>query len=164
MFRLVRDGRLELDAKVPELDLAAVHPGLGARVVHGDWQVQATVRAVAPMVATDTRLGVVHIALPADSDLRTGMLARHEIRVDPVPTLVVLQTAIVFREGPPGVFVQNADNSVSLRRLTTGARRDGFVGVLGGLQAGELVVTSGAGFLSDGDSVRVVAPLAIAAH
>jgi hypothetical protein len=149
---------------VPELELAAVHPGQAAHVVHGDWQVQATVRAVAPMVAPDTRLGVVHIALPADSDLRTGMFARAEILIDAAPTLAVPQAAIVSREDAPGVFVQNADNSVSLRRLTTGARRDGFVGVLGGLQAGELVVTSGAGFLSDGDSVRVVAPLAIAAH
>ena len=164
MFRLVRDGRLELDAKVPELDLAAVHPGLAARVVHGDWQVQATVRAVAPMVATDTRLGVVHIALAADSPLRAGMFARAEILIDAAPTLVVPQAAIVFREDAPAAFVQNADNNVSLRRLTTGARRDGFVGVLGGLRPGELVVTSGAGFLSDGDSVRVVAPLAIAAH
>jgi RND family efflux transporter MFP subunit len=164
MFRLVRDGRLELDAKVPELDLAAVRPGLAARVVHGDWQVQATVRAVAPMVATDTRLGVVHIALAADSPLRTGMFARAEILIDAAPTLVVPQAAIVFREDAPAAFVRNADNSVSLRRLTTGARRDGFVGVMGGLKPGELVVTSGAGFLSDGDSVRVVEPLAIAAH
>jgi multidrug efflux pump subunit AcrA (membrane-fusion protein) len=164
MFRLVRDGRLELDAKVPELDLAAIHPGLVARVVHGDWQVQATVRAVAPMVATDTRFGVVHIALAADSPLRAGMFARAEILIDAAPTLAVPQAAIVYRDDAPAAFVQNADNNVSLRRLTTGARRDGFVGVLGGLRPGELVVTSGAGFLSDGDSVRVVAPLAIAAH
>ena len=164
MFLLVRDGRLELDAKVPELDLAAVRPGQTARVVHGDWEVQATVRAVAPMVATDTRLGVVHIALPAESPLRPGMFARADILLDAATVLVVPQTAIVFREDAPAAFVQNADHSVSLRRLTTGARRDGFVEVVAGLQAGELVVTSGAGFLSDGDRVRIVAPLAIAAH
>jgi RND family efflux transporter MFP subunit len=164
MFRLVRDGRLELDAKVPELGLVAVHSGQTARVVHGDWQMQATVRAVAPMVATDTRLGVVHIALPADSPLRPGMFARADILLDAVTTLVVAQTAIVFREDNPAAFVQNADNSVSLRRLATGACRDGFVEVVTGLQTGELVVTSGAGFLSDGDRVRVVPPLAIAAR
>ena len=160
MFRLVRDGRLELDAKVPELDLAAVHPGQTAHVVHGDWEVQATVRAIAPMVATDTRLGVVHIALPAESPLRPGMFARADILLDAATVLVVPQTAIVFREDAPAAVVQNADHSVSLRRLTTGARRDGFVEVVAGLQAGELVVTSGSGFLSDGDRVRIVAPLA----
>jgi RND family efflux transporter MFP subunit len=164
MFRLVRDGRLELDAKVPELDLAAVQPGQAVRVVHGNWEVRATVRAVAPMIATDTRLGIVHIALPADSPLRPGMFARAEIRLDAAPALVVPQTAIVFRDDAPAVFVQNTDNSVSLRRLTTGARSNGLVEISGGLQAGELVVTSGAGFLSDGDRVRVVSPLASAAH
>jgi RND family efflux transporter MFP subunit len=164
MFRLVRDGRLELDAKIPELELAAVHPGQVVRVVHGGWEAQATVRAIAPMIAADTRLGVVHIALPTDSPLRPGMFARAEIRLDTAPTLVVAQTAIVFRDDAPAVFVQHVDNSVSLRRLTTGVRRDGLVEVLGGLQAGELVVTAGAGFLSDGDRVRVVPALAIAAH
>ena len=164
MFRLVRDGRLELDAKVPELDLAAVHPGQAAHVVHGDWEAEATVRAVAPAVAADTRLGIVHIALPADSGLRPGMFARAEIRLDAVPALVVPQAAIVFREDAPAAFVLDTSNRVSLRRLATGVRRDGLVEVLSGLQAGESVVTSGAGFLSDGDRVQVVHALAVAAR
>jgi RND family efflux transporter MFP subunit len=162
MFRLVRDGRLELDAKVPELDLAAVRPGLAAHVVHGDWQTEATVRAVAPMVAADTRLGLVHIALPPGSGLSPGMFARAEIRLDAVPALVVPQVAIVFREDTPAVFVLDKGNRVSLRRLATGVRRDGLVEILAGLRVGESVVTSGAGFLSDGDHVQVVPALAIA--
>ena len=79
MFRLVRDGRLELDAKVPELELAAFIPARWRAWSMATGRCEATVRAVAPMVATDTRLGVVHIALPADSGLRPGMFARAEI-------------------------------------------------------------------------------------
>jgi multidrug efflux pump subunit AcrA (membrane-fusion protein) len=45
---------------------------------------------------------------------------------------------------------------VRLRRLTTGARRDGMVEVLDGLSTGERVVRTGAGFLADGDHVRVI--------
>jgi hypothetical protein len=32
MLRLIRDGRVELDARVPELDLAALAPGQPVRV------------------------------------------------------------------------------------------------------------------------------------
>src|SRR5262249_21166380 len=73
LFPIVREGRLELDAKLPELDMPAVHEGQPVRVIHGDWEGEATVRSVAPTVATDTRLGVVHIALPESSQLRPGM-------------------------------------------------------------------------------------------
>jgi RND family efflux transporter MFP subunit len=164
MFRLVRDGRLELDAKVPELELGAVQPGQIVRVVHGDAVVQAVVRSVAPTVAADTRLGIVHIALPAASALRPGMFARVEILVDAAPALAVPQQAVAFRGDVPAAFVVHDNGRVSLQRLTTGLRRDGFVAVLAGLHSGQSVVTSGAGFLSDGDRVRVVPPLLVAEH
>jgi RND family efflux transporter MFP subunit len=164
MFRLVRDGRLELDAKVPELELAVVQPGQRVHVFHGEEMVQAVVRAVAPAVATDTRLGIVHIALPGASGLRPGMFARVEILVEAAPALVAPERAVTFRGDAPAAFVVDGNDRVSLRRLTAGIHRDGFVEVLGGLQSGQLVVTSGAGFLADGDRVRVVRPLVVTEH
>jgi len=159
MLRIARDGRLELDAKVPELELATVQPGQTALVVHGETKVEATVRAVAPMVAADTRLGVVHLSLPAASGLRPGMFARAEMRVDAAPILVLPHAAIVFHDDAPAAFVLGDANRVTLRRLTIGLHRDGFVEIVAGLRQGELVVASGAGFLADGDRVRVVSPL-----
>jgi hypothetical protein len=141
-----------------------VQPGQIVRVVHGDAVVQAVVRSVAPAVAADTRLGIVHIALPAASGLRPGMFARVEILVDAAPALAVPQQAVAFRGDVPAAFVVDDNRRVSLQRLTTGIRRDGFVEVLAGLQPGQSVVTSGAGFLSDGDRVRVVSPLLVAEH
>jgi multidrug efflux pump subunit AcrA (membrane-fusion protein) len=41
-------------------------------------------------------------------------------------------------------------------RIATGGRSEGFVEVREGLQAGARVVVDGAGFLGDGDPVRVV--------
>ncbi|GGC69591.1 secretion protein HlyD [Siccirubricoccus deserti] len=162
MFRMVRDGRLELDAKVPELDLGAVRPGQAVRVVHGDREIEATVRAVAPIVDTGTRHGIVRVALPADAGLLPGMFARAEIRADTVSALAVPQVAVVFRTDAPAAFVLGDDGRVSLRRLAVGAYDRGFVEVMDGLRAGERVVVSGAGFLAEGDSV-LVAPLLAAA-
>ncbi len=157
MVRLIRDGRLELDARVPELELGLLRPGQPVRVTHGDRVVMAELRAVAPTVTPETRLGTVHVALPPDAGLRPGMFARAEILPGTAPGLTVPQPAVLFREGRPAVLVVQEDR-VSLRSITTGRRQDGHVEVTSGLAAGERVVVSGAGFLSDGDRVRVAAP------
>lgn len=156
-IRLIRDSRLELDARVPELDLAALRPGQPVLVRHGSREIMAQLRALAPVVGSDTRLGIVHVALPADSGLRPGMFAQAEFRPEAQPGLIVPQEAVVFREGRPFAFVVPAGTDrAALRPLTTGLRRGGVVDVTSGLAEGERVVITGAGFLSDGDRVRLV--------
>lgn len=157
MFRLIRDGRLELDARVPELELSAVQPGQPATVWHGGRSIAAEVRAVAPIVAADTRLGLVHIALPPDSGLRPGMFARGEIRGGTREVVMVPASAVVFRDGAPRAFVlDEGAERVAMRRLTAGTRQDGMVEIVEGLAASERVVVAGAGFLADGDLVRLI--------
>jgi len=156
MFRILRDGRLELDARVPELDLSQVQPGQAVTVRHGERIIQAEVRAIAPVVAPETRLGIVHVALPPGSALRPGMFARAEIEGAVRQVVMVPAGAVVFRDGASRVFVlPEGEDRVRLRRLTTGVRDDGMVQVTDGLQPGERVVVAGAGFLADGDLVRV---------
>ncbi len=156
MFRVIRDNRLELEARVPELELADVRPGQAALVRHGAQQIAAEVRLVSPVVAAETRLGLVRIALPPDSGLRPGMFARAEIQGPAREVLMVPASAIVFREGAPQAFIlPEGEERVAMRRLATGARQDGMVEVTEGLQPGERVVTAGAGFLVNGDLVRV---------
>jgi RND family efflux transporter MFP subunit len=157
MMRLIRDGRVELDARVPELELATVHPGQTVRVTHGDRTIEAEVRAIAPTVSPETRLGIVHVALPPGSGLRPGMFARAEIVPDAVPRLAVPQSAMLFRDGSPAVLVLDGER-VTLRQVETGLRREGVVEITGGLEQGERVVVSGAGFLREGDQVRVADP------
>ncbi|MFD1107799.1 efflux RND transporter periplasmic adaptor subunit [Pseudoroseomonas ludipueritiae] len=154
MVRLLREGRLELDARVPELDLGIVAPGQAVTVRHGAREIAATVRAISPNVTLDSRLGTVHVALPAGSGLRPGMFARAEVRAEASPGIIVPQEAVVFRNGAAAAFVLEGEQ-VRMRRLTTGMRREGMVEVLDGLAAGERVVRTGAGFLADGDHVRL---------
>lgn len=156
LFRVIRDNRLELEARVPELELAAVRPGQSATVRHGSREVAAEVRLVAPVVAAETRLGLVRIALPADSGLKPGMFARAEIQAPAREAVMVPASAVVFREGAPQAFVlPEGGERVQMRRLATGARQDGMIEITEGLRPGERIVTAGAGFLVNGDLVRV---------
>ena len=156
MFRVIRDGRLELEARVPELELAAVQPGQAATIRHARQTIAAEVRLIAPMVAADTRLGSVRLALPAESGLRPGMFARAEIHGPAREAVMVPAAAVVFRDGAPQAFVlPDGSDRVVMRRLTAGARQEGMVEIIEGLRAGERVVTAGAGFLAQGDLVRL---------
>ncbi|MFC3123684.1 efflux RND transporter periplasmic adaptor subunit [Pseudoroseomonas globiformis] len=159
LVRLIRDGRLELDARVPELDLAFLAPGQAVRVLHGEQSIMAQIRALSPVVSGDTRLGIAHVALPDQSGLRPGMFARAEFQSGREPVLSVPQEAVVYRNGEATAFVlPDGADAVEQRIVATGTRRDGVVAVTRGLAEGERVVVAGAGFLADGDRVRVAPP------
>ncbi|MFD2184332.1 efflux RND transporter periplasmic adaptor subunit [Rhodoplanes azumiensis] len=155
LFKMIRDGRVELQAQVPELDLASVAVGQPVKVVHGDTVVAGRVRLVAPVVDPATRLGTVYVALPADSGLKPGMFANAEIVTGSAEVLAVPQEALVFRDGRPAAFAVGPDGRVAVKLLDTGTRQDGWVEVRGGLGRGERIVFAGAGFLNDGDLVRI---------
>ena len=55
------------------------------------------------------------------------------------------------------MFVLGEGDIVTQRRVELGVRDGGVVQVREGLQGDEQVVVEGAGFLADGDRVRVVA-------
>lgn len=164
LFRMVRDGRLELDAQVPEAELRSIQPGMGATIT-SDQAAGATgrVRIVTPGVDAQTRLGVARIALNPGSGLRPGMFARAAIDIGAQPAVVVPSDSIVFREGKPGVYVIGARNAVHFTPITTGARNGDQIQVVTGLQAGQRVVVRGAGFLGEGDVVTVSTGRAAAA-
>jgi RND family efflux transporter MFP subunit len=159
MFRLIRDDRLDLDVRVPELELVRVRPGQPVRVLHGEREIMAEVRAIFPTVEAATRLATVHVRLPPEAQLRPGQFARAEIQAGAAEALVVPQEAVVFREGRAVVFLvpQGTDRAL-LRPVSTGQRREGLVEITQGLQPGDPVVVQGAGFLTEGDRVRIVAP------
>jgi RND family efflux transporter MFP subunit len=156
LFRIVRDGRIEVAAKVAEQHLADIHPGQSAEVTDAAGnRSPGTVRAIAPTVDEKTRLGIVHVALPPGTSLKPGMSARVAIGAEAQTVLTVPQAAIVWRDGETGVFMVAADGTVAFQAITTGSRADGRVAVTGGIAEGDRIVTAGAGFLSDGSHVRV---------
>jgi len=159
LFRMVRDGRLELDAQVPETELPLVRAGQGAVVTSGqaNGPVSGSVRIVTPQVDAQTRLGIARVTLSPGSGLRPGMFARAEIDVGDAPALSIPASAVVFREGKPGVYLIAANNTVRFTPVTTGERSGQMVVIASGLQAGARVVVQGAGFLGDGDHVTVSA-------
>jgi RND family efflux transporter MFP subunit len=163
LFRLVRDGRLELDAQIPETELALVKPGMPASVSSEEvGTASGHVRIVTPQVDPQSRLGLARITLTQPAGFKTGMFARAQIQAGAQPSAVVPTAAILYRENRPGVFVVDGGNHARFRPIAIAARTDTQTAITG-LNVGERVVVEGAGFLGDGDQVRVAGPTAAAA-
>ena len=155
LFRMVRDGRLELDAQVPETDLPALRAGQTATITSNEGvTTTGTIRIVTPEVDAATRLGLARITLSPGSGLKPGMFARAAIDAGAQPATVVPTGAVLYRNNKAGVFVLGADNAASFRPVTVLSRRDDQTSV-SGVEPGVRVVVQGAGFLSDGDKVTV---------
>ena len=155
LFRIVRDGRLELDAEVPETDLLTLRAGMPATVTSDQvGQTTGTIRIVTSEVNTQTRVGLARISLAPGSGFRSGMFARAQIAAGSQPAPTIPTAAILYRQNQPGVFVVGPNNHAQFRRIDILARNADRTAA-GGLNPGERVVVEGAGFLGDGDAVRV---------
>lgn len=157
MFRIARDGVIELEAQVPETSLARIAAGQPVRVIAPgrDKPLRGSVRLVSPRIDSATRLGSVRIALPDDADLFAGAFARGTIEIARHDGVVLPLSAIVPVAGVPTAQVVK-DGRIETRKLQTGISGDGLVEIVDGVREGELVVTRAGTFVRDGDQVTPI--------
>jgi len=113
------------------------------------------VRMVAPTIDAKSRNGLVHVTLASDAPLKPGGHARGEIVVAKAAVLTLPESVVLTRDGQPFVYTLDEHGVAHLRRIETGDRQSGVVEVTGGLPAGSVVIATGAGFVKDGERVRV---------
>jgi HlyD family secretion protein len=161
LFRLARDGEVEMRGQVAEQDLPKLKVGQHAQLrldgvaksFDGQiWQIGA-------VIDPTTRLGTVRIALPGDDkDLRPGAFARANIHVDSVPGVLLPQTAVLSDDKGNYVLVVGADDKLQRRDVTVaGARPEGLL-VSAGLEGSERVIAIAGAFLREGEAVQIASP------
>lgn len=157
LLRLIRQSRLEWRAELAEAELGRVKPGDRIQLTTRDGTaVIGQVRAVSPGVDASTRTGTVYADLPDPQGLQPGTYLQGRIDTGIGQGLTVPAATVVQRDGHPNVFTVDAKGIAHRVRIRTGGIANGQVEVLEGLKAGDAVVEQGAGFLGDGDSVRIV--------
>lgn len=166
LFRIARDGLVELDAEVDEADVSRLAPGTHARVTLPSGEsVQGVVRFVSPRVDAQTKLGHVRVALPVRADLRPGGFARAVFQGGARPVLAAPTAAVHFDTSGAYVMTVAADNRVHPVVVKTGGRSQGFVELTEGPPTGTRVALGAGVFLLDGDKVQPVnAPTASTAN
>lgn len=156
LFRIARNGEMEMRAQLSEDDLALVHEGTGASVtpVGTTDVVQGRVWQVAPVIDQTNRQGIVRIALPYSPSLRPGGFANAQIAMQQVQAVVLPESAV--QSDPRGnyVYIVGKDNKVERRMVTTGAVTARGLAITRGLSGTEKVVLYAGGFLNPGETVR----------
>jgi HlyD family secretion protein len=161
LFSIIRDDKLELQAKVPETQLTQVKIGASVQITSDvDRRVrsQGRVREIQPQINDQRREAIVKIDLPPTISLKPGMFARAAITTNSAMKMVVPQKAVQSQaDSSVIVFILSGEDIVHTQKVELGdpANND-KVEITSGLQLGDRVIVDGAAYLKDGDKIRVV--------
>ncbi len=162
LFRMIRKGRLEWRAEVMASELARIKPGTAVTLQAANGTtLQGKVRMIGPTVNPQNRSALVYVDLaPAaagDAPAKAGMFARGEFALGSGNGVTVPQQAVVVRDGFSYVFRLNPDGRVAQLKVKTGRYLKDRVEITDGITLDSELVVAGAGFLNDGDLVRIAA-------
>ena len=167
LIDLVRLDPIELDLRVPEVVLARLAQGQ-AVVVAVDAYAGETfagqIVALAPTVDPASRSVALRARLAnPDGRLRPGMSVRVGIELGHRASALLIPEQAIWPQGEAKMVYRIVNGVAQLVPVTLGTRLPGQVEVVSGLQAGDVVVTSGQLKIGDGSPVRIATPPAPAA-
>jgi len=157
MFRIIKDGALDLEAEVPEQSLVRLAVGMPAklRLPGLEGEVDAKVRLVNEEVDKASRTGKVRIALSDASHAHPGAFASGEVQLARREGVGAPASAL-RRDGDLARVLVVRDGRVEERRVTPGIVEGDEVEIRKGVAEGETLVTRAAAFLRPGDVVRPI--------
>ncbi|WP_455273615.1 efflux RND transporter periplasmic adaptor subunit [Rhizobium herbae] len=154
LFRLIKDGTIELDALVPMSDLARLEQDLQADVVVAGATVPIAgkVRLVASRVDVASRMGNVRISIESDEKARIGVFAQARIHLHRPGSMVLPLTALL--SGTEGIYVQVVKGGiVESRPVTVSDYAADAVRIETGVVEGEHVILTAGAWVRSGEQV-----------
>jgi membrane fusion protein, multidrug efflux system len=161
IVRLSEAGEIEAAIAIPEHDVARLTVGQPVSV--GLWsapevKAQGRIREISGAADPASRTYAVRITIDAPPpSMRLGMTAAVSIAyAETQPSVIAPLAALTGKDNDMAVFVvDRAAGTVSRRPVVIGGLDSDFARIASGLQAGEIIVSAGVQFLSDGQKVRV---------
>lgn len=149
-----------VDAQAAERDIARIKHGMSVTVtvdsLPGE-KFAGRIMRISPTLDPQTRNGMVEIEIPnRKGALKGEMFARMNLDLGSSrDTLLIPRDALIYRGDQPGVYTIEEEKAKYIP-LQTGLTQEDKVEVLGGLKAGETVITRGSNMVKEGDRVRVM--------
>ncbi|MCC2603996.1 efflux RND transporter periplasmic adaptor subunit [Planctobacterium marinum] len=160
LFQLIRKQRLEWRGEVTPEQFNLIKPGQRVTLLMPDnTSTSAIIRQKSPYFDSNTRLATVFADIPENGNAVAGMFVSGNVSLGMSEALIVPAKSVVIRDGRTYVLAINEDKDitkVSLHFVETGRRKDSDVEIISSFKNVEKIVVEGAGFLSEGDIVRIV--------
>lgn len=156
LFRMAKDGEIEMLAQVSEGDLAQLRVGDRATVtpVGGTRSFEGRVWQLSPVVDPQTRLGIARVALHYDPALRPGGFATATVISGTNDVPLLPDSAVQSDDKGQYVYVVDASNKVVRRDVKIGQVSSAGVSIIDGLTGQEKIVASAGAFLMPGQKVK----------
>ena len=157
LFRLARDGEMEMRGQIAERDMAAISVDQAAQVyLTGVAQpFDGKVRLLGAVIDPQTRLGDIRVSLPSNPAIRSGAFARGEVIVGNSERPVVPQTAVLSDSEGTYVLIVNGENKTERRKVRVANTVPEGLVIAEGLAGNERVVSTAGAFLRPGEPVKV---------
>ncbi len=155
LFRIAKNGEMEMRAQLAEADLAQLSVGRPAKVtpVGTATSFKGTIWQMPPVINPDTRQGMVRIALAYDPAIRPGGFASAALSSGKATAPLLPESAVQSDDLGNYVFIVDAKNKVVRRNVKVGNVSDSGITVLEGLTGKERIVLSAGAFLNEGETV-----------
>jgi HlyD family secretion protein len=156
LFRIAKDGELELQAQLSEDDLAQVSVGVPASVtpVGTDRVFNGNIWQISPIINAQNRQGIARISLPFDKALRPGGFASVEIKAGAMTAPVLPESAVQTGREGSFVYIVGKDNKVKQRPVKVGSVTANGLIIQEGLDGSERVVLYAGGFLNPDETIK----------
>ncbi|QWF72238.1 efflux RND transporter periplasmic adaptor subunit [Methylomonas paludis] len=162
IVRLAQTNEQEVVISVPENRLQDLRAASSIKVslwAYPEHFYVGRLREVSPSVDQVLRTYTVKVSIPgADANVVMGMTATVQVeRNEPQPVAWLPLTALTQQHGQPAVWVFDKQTStVQIRTVTMAGYDEANAKVLGGISAGEAVITAGVHKLIAGQKVRIL--------
>lgn len=166
ILTIVRPERLKAVLRVPERYFLGMEPGMAVAIsplARPEQVVNGKITIKGSVVDRTSRTGLVEIHLDnKDGALIAGSAVRATIELSRrdgvilIPAEAAILSVDTSRTGAAQVFIQDGDKAKA-RAVKIGVRQGDDIEIVEGLSVGEPVVVRGAGFLRDGNPIRVAA-------
>lgn len=159
VFELIMDDVLKLHVMIPERYMSQVKMGLDVEVHVEAYPKEVflgKVARISPTVDPQSRSFDVEAHVPnSDHRLKHGGFAKAEVVVGAADAAITVPIEAVTRFAGVSKVFRVLDGAVQEVEIEIATQGPGWVEALGGLQAGDVVVTSGQSQLANGSSVKV---------
>lgn len=156
VFTLAHDGPRDVVVNADQSVLLGrqIEDGVEIRLLSGGPAIKATVREISPTIDTSTGTVRVKLGLEDAPQVRLGSPVVATARYKPISTIELPWSAMTSYAGKPAVWVVDPQTrAVAVRPVDVLSYRSGRFSVQSGVKPGEIVVSNGTKFISNGEVV-----------
>lgn len=160
LFRIIRQGRLEWHGQILAAQLQDVSLGKDVLLeLPNGTQAKAKITKIAPTIDPSTRMGTVYAEIVDKSNALPGMFAEGTIFLANSSALVLPRNCVVVQDGYSYVYkidMSSSSPTAIQQKVKTGRVSGQSIEVTEGINKHDVIARRGAGFLSDGDKIRII--------